>query len=76
MPNKGKQMINTNRAVLVNFAGNGNNSQLSTSGTADIYVPFRVSQINLKGVDLDFDADFRAMYFTSNLVDYGPLGSG
>ena len=76
MPNKEKQMINTNRAVLVKFTNNGNSSQLSTSGTADIYVPFRVSQINLKGVDLDFDTDFRAMYFTSNLVDNGPLGSG
>ena len=76
MPNTGKQMINTNRAVLVKFTNNGNSAQLSTSGAADIYVPFRVSQINLKGVDLDFDADFRAMYFTSNLVDNGPLGSG
>ena len=36
MPNKGKQMINTNRAVSVNFAGNGNNSQSSTSGSANI----------------------------------------
>ena len=76
MPNKGKQMINTNRAVLVNFTNNANSAQLSTSGSANIYVPFRVSQINLKGVDLDFDSDFRAMYFTSNLVDNGPLGSG
>ena len=41
-----------------------------------IYVPFKVSQINVKGIDLDFDANFRIMYFVSNLVDYGPLGSG
>ena len=25
---------------------------------------------------MDFDSDFRTMYFTSNLVDNGPLGSG
>ena len=76
MPNKEKQMINTNQAVVVNFAGNTNGTQISTSGTGDIYVPFKVSQINVKGFDLDFDSDFRMMYFTSNLVDCGPLGSG
>ena len=46
MPNKEKEMINTNKAVLVSFAGNTNGDQLSTSGSANIYVPFRVSQIN------------------------------
>ena len=71
-----KEMINTNKAVLVKFAGNTNLDQVTTSGSADIYVPFKVSQINVKGIDLDFDSDFRVMYFTSNLVDYGPLGSG
>ena len=30
----------------------------------------------MKGIDLDFDSDFRMMYFTSDLVNYGPLGSG
>ena len=73
---KEKHMINTNKAVIVHFAGNANCNQVTTSGTADIYVPFKVSQINVKGVDLDFDSDFRMMYFTSNLVDAGPLGSG
>ena len=73
---KAKHMINTNKAVIVHFVGNTNANQVTTSGTADIYVPFKVSQINIKGVDLDFDADFRMMYFTSNLVDDGPLGSG
>ena len=71
-----KKMINTNRAVLVQFAGNTNTNQVTTSETADIYVPFKVSQINIKGIDLDFDSDFRVMYFTSDLVDSGPLGSG
>ncbi len=49
---------------------------LTANGAADIYVPFKVSRINIKGIDLDFKTDFRAMYFTSTLVDYGPLGSG
>ena len=69
-------MINTNRAVLVYFAGNTNEDQVTSSGAADIYVPFKVSQINIKGIDLDFESDFRVMYFTSDLVDSGPLGSG
>ena len=73
---KEKEMINTNKAVVVSFAGSKNVNQLTTSGTADIYVPFKVSQINVKGIDLDFDSDFRMMYFTSDLVNYGPLGSG
>ena len=71
-----KEMINNNKAVVVSFAGSTNVNQLTTSGTADIYVPFKVSQINVKGIDLDFDSDFRMMYFTSDLVNYGPLGSG
>ena len=71
-----KTMINTNRAVLVYFAGNTNEDQVTSSGAADIYVPFKVSQINVKGIDLDFDSDFRMMYFTSGLVNSGPLGSG
>ena len=71
-----KTMINTNRAVLVNYASNTNENQVTSSGAADIYVPFKVSQINIKGIDLDFESDFRVMYFTSDLVDSGPLGSG
>ena len=66
---KEKKMINTNRAVVVNFEGNANSLQLTSSGAADIYVPFKVSQINIKGIDLDFDSDFRMMYFTSDLVN-------
>lgn len=73
---KEKNMINTNKAVIVYFAGNTNINQVTTSGSADIYVPFKVSQINIKGIDLDFDSDFRTMYFTSDLVNSGPLGSG
>ena len=69
-------MINTNRAVVVNFEGYASAIQLTANGAADIYVPFKVSQINIKGIDLDFESDFRVMYFTSDLVDSGPLGSG
>ena len=71
-----KEMINTNKAVLVHFPAYTSSSQLNNTSTADIYIPFPVKQINVKGIDLDFDADFRVMYFTSNLVDNGPLGSG
>ena len=34
-----KTMINTNRAVLVNYASNTNENQVTSSGAADIYVP-------------------------------------
>ena len=71
-----KEMINTNKAVLVSFPAYTNPKQLNNTATADIYIPFPVKQINVKGIDLDFDADFRVVYFTSNLVDNGPLGSG
>ncbi len=53
-----------------------NAAQLTYTSAADIYIPFPVTQINAKGIDLDFDADFRVMYFPSNLVNNGPLGSG
>ena len=71
-----KEMFNTNKAILVKFPAYTNAAQLNNTSTADIYIPFPVKQINVKGIDLDFDADFRVMYFTSNLVDNGPLGSG
>ena len=71
-----KEMINTNKAILVHFPAYTSQSQLNNTSTAHIYIPFPVKQINVKGIDLDFDADFRVMYFTSNLVDNGPLGSG
>ena len=41
-----------------------------------IYIPFPVTQINGKGINLDFDADFRVVYFSSNLVDNAPFGCG
>ena len=38
-------------------------------------MPFLVSEIQIRGIHTNFDADFREMYFTSSFVDGGPLGS-
>ena len=76
MPHKEKEIINTNKAVVVNFAAHTSVNQTTQSGSATIYIPFPVKQINVKGVDLDFVSDFRSMYFTSDLVNNGALGSG
>ena len=76
MPYSGnKSKINTNRAVVVPFAGHTNKNQTTVSSLASIYVPFLVSEIQIRGIHTNFDADFREMYFTSSLVDGGPLGS-
>ena len=76
MTHKEKEIINTNKAVIVNFPAHINANQTAQSGSATIYIPFPVKQINVKGVDLDFESDFRSMYFTSDLVNHGALGSG
>ena len=73
---KEKEIINTNKAVVVRFLAHVNDFQTTQNGSANIYVPFPVKQINVKGVDLDFESDFRTMYFTSDLVNHGALGSG
>ena len=70
------QIINTNRAVRVKFDTYTSISQKSQSSSASIYVPFPVREILIKGIDLDFGADFRTMYFTSSLVDGNYVGSG
>ena len=70
------QIINTNRAVRVKFNAYTSTTQTTQSSNADIYVPFLVKEIHVKGVDLDFYYDFRTMYFTSSLVDGNVLGSG
>ena len=70
------QIINTNRAVRVKFDAYTSYTKFSQSSNASLYVPFPVKEIILKGVDLDFGADFRTMYFTSNLVDGNIVGSG
>ena len=76
MPYSGnKSKINTNRAVVVPFLGHDKQSQTTVSSSVSIYVPFLVSEIQVRGIHTNFDADFREMYFTSSLVDGGPLGS-
>ena len=70
------QIINTNRAVRVKFNAYTSTTQTIQSSSANIYVPFLVKEILVKGVDLDFGSDFRTMYFTSSLVDSNVLGSG
>ena len=76
MTHKEKEIINTNKAVVVKFPAYASEYQTTQSGSATIYIPFPVKQINVKGVDLDFESDFRSMYFTSDLVNHGALGSG
>ena len=70
------QIINTNRAVRVKFNAYTSNTQTTQSSNADIYVPFPVKEILVKGVDLDFGSDFKTMFFTSSLVDGNYVGSG
>ncbi len=69
------QIINPNRAVRVKFDAYTSTTQMSQSSSASIYVPFPVKEILIKGIDLDFGADFRTMFFTSSLVDGNILGS-
>ena len=73
---KEKEMINTNRAVVVNFPAYASEYQLTNTTSANIYVPFLVKEIHVMGIDLDFMSDFQPLYFTSSLVNEGPLGSG
>ena len=65
-----KEMINTNKAVFVNFPAE------SSQGTASIYIPFPVKDIHVKGVDIDWTNDYVACIFTSSLVNDGPIGGG
>ena len=67
---KDKEMINTNKAVSVFFGANKN------TGTANIYIPFPVKEIHVRGVDIDWQAEYCAVIFTSSLVNDGPLGGG
>ncbi len=71
-----KDMFNPNKAVLLKCPAYNNAAHSTNTSTADIYIPFPVEQINVKFIDLDFEADFRVMYFTSYLVDNVLLGSG
>ena len=74
MPYSGnKSKIDSDRAIVVSFTSHTNKNQ--TTSSASIHVPFLVSEIQIRGIHTNFDADFREMYFTSSLVDGGPLGS-
>ena len=70
MTHSTKEMINTNKAVLVKFS-----ADISTA-SADIYIPFPVKEIHVRGVDIDWEDDYIAVIFNSNLVNDGPLGGG
>ena len=68
--NKGREMINTNKSLNVKFEANKN------TGTASVYIPFPVKEIHVKGVDIDWEADYYGVTFQSSIVDYGTVGSG
>ena len=90
MTNNQKQMINTNRAVIVNFDGtavavvaNALTGDVATPATTksavaytNIYIPFPVKEIHIRGIDIDWNLDYATVYFTSSLTDNLPLGSG
>ncbi len=59
-----KEMINTNKAVVVSFDAYVSQLQITNTASADIYVPFLVKEIHVRGIDLDFMADFQPLYFT------------
>ena len=63
-----KEMINTNKAVIVNFPAN------ESQGSASIYIPFPVKEIHVKGVDIDWQNDYCSCLFSSSLVNDGPIG--
>ena len=65
-----KEMINTNKAVVVYFPTN------KSIGSASIYISFPVKEIHVKGVDIDWQADYCACMFSSSLVNDGPIGGG
>ena len=62
---KTQGIINTNKAVVVNFYHHLDQHQLTVTSSANIYIPFLVSEIHVKGIHTNFDADFREIYFTS-----------
>ena len=90
---KDKQMINTNKAVIVNWTGTVTSAEAiianaiagaatitastrSSVSYANIYIPFPVKEIHVRGIDIDWNADYFTVYFTSSLVNNCPLGSG
>ena len=47
MTHKEKEIINTNKAVVVKFAAYESQYQTTQNGSATIYIPFPVKQINI-----------------------------
>ena len=65
----GKKIINTNKALFVTFP-------LSSSiASCDIYVPFPVYEIHVRGIDVDWQADYLTVVLFSSLFNDGPVGS-
>ena len=70
MSHKDKEMIKTNKAVSVQFL-----SDVATA-SADIYVPFPVKEIHVRGIDIDWYANYLLCVFRSSLFNGGPVGTG
>ncbi len=56
-----KEMIKTNKAVVVSFDAYVSQLQITNTASADIYVPFLVKEIHVRGIDLDFMAEFQLL---------------
>ncbi len=65
-----KEKINTNKAVVVYFGGN------KSIGSVSLSIPFPVKEMHVKGVDIEWQADYVACMFSSSLVNDGPIGGG
>ena len=53
----GKNIINTKKALFVTFP-------ISSSTTScDIYIPFPVYEIHIRGIDVDWQADYLIVVF-------------
>jgi hypothetical protein len=90
MTHKEKEMINTNRAVIVNFDGTfvataadpvlgviaTQATTKSSVAYSNIYISFPVKEIHVRGIDIDWNSDYFTILFTSSLTDNLPLGAG
>ncbi len=55
-------MINSNQAVVVSLSAYASQRQITNTASADIYVPFLVQEILVRGIDLDSMADCQLVY--------------
>ena len=65
----GKNIINTNKALFVTFPLS------SSTSSCDVYIPFPVSEIHIRGIDVDWQADYLTVVFFSSLFNDGPVGA-